>query len=172
MGIINRLPLGLLSLLDSQNQGVNPTALGEVVAPTIDQLAFLVGARGLSMEEDADNTLVIGDFGIVTIPVGEAWLVFGVGSLAVALDTTPGEVITINPGVRLNSSAASFMPMAQRGSIVTTDSTGESAANGVMLPQPICFPSGVSFCTQVGNVATVVLGWSVQTQVLCCKLKV
>lgn len=48
MGSINRLCRGLLQLLDSQNQGVNPTTLGEEIRPVLDVHKHILLAKGLT----------------------------------------------------------------------------------------------------------------------------
>jgi len=173
MGVINRTARGLLSLLDSQTQGVVPSSLGEVIAPTLDMAPYLAGAKGFELVENASNGTTIGEFGTITIPAGQSWLLYGICSTAIALDTVPGETLFISPGIR--PSLAFTEPFAFSNTLLsTTDAIGERSKVQALMPVPLMFSSGAILSTSVLGIGAVapILGWSFQTQALIIRLQV
>ena len=80
MAVINRVPQGLLPLLDAKTGGNTPSDFSGVLSPGIDLTEFYAADIPLEIE----NTQVAGSTqappGIiadVTVPAGEQWLVYG-----------------------------------------------------------------------------------------------
>lgn len=74
MAAINRLSRGLLQLLDSQNQGVNPASLGEEIVPVLDLDRFIHLAIGLSqLQITSLNVSGSQDLPSNVVPAGRVW---------------------------------------------------------------------------------------------------
>ena len=78
MSIINRVPRGLQSLLDSKSLGVNPTELMQTVSPTVDLAYFWYADKPLLGAFASTVGGAIGTSASVTIPNGELWAVVNV----------------------------------------------------------------------------------------------
>jgi hypothetical protein len=78
MGAINRVPAGLLSLLDGQNLGDNPGEIADVISPTIDLWHFFLASKGLEQvvaQEVIGPASPAGPYAVLTVPVGELWVI-------------------------------------------------------------------------------------------------
>lgn len=78
MSTVNRVPLGLLSLLDTQSQGVVPDELSRVVSPGFDLGALWFNSRGLEIIQSSSAVpqTAPGQSNLgVTVPEGELWAV-------------------------------------------------------------------------------------------------
>jgi hypothetical protein len=78
MALINRVPPGLLSLLDIKALGQNPSELSGVVAPTLDMLDFYLRSYSSLV---TDFTAVINAIGFFPVT---------------AFDTQPGEIVVLS----------------------------------------------------------------------------
>lgn len=98
MSTINRVPVGLQSLLDSKTLGENPSDLGQVVSPTIDLTTFLLSGRGLNISDE--TTLAVAadtNAGIIEVPLGKIWIIYCVSATSTAL--TAGATIEASPRI-------------------------------------------------------------------------
>ena len=87
MSTVNRVPLGLLSLLDTQSQGVVPDELSRVVSPGFDLGALWFNSRGLEIVQNASAVpqTAPGQSNLgVTVPEGELWAVVHASARAYA----------------------------------------------------------------------------------------
>lgn len=77
MGNINRVPLGLLSLLDSQTQGQAPSLMGDGVQAGAEMLPFWLNSKGIeSIQAAAAIQAASGQSNLsINVPEGELWLV-------------------------------------------------------------------------------------------------
>lgn len=69
---VNRLPFGLLSLIDSQNFGRNPIAMGDTVVPTLDLYTFFTQDQQRVASSTA-NTIVTASVVSIVVPANEIW---------------------------------------------------------------------------------------------------
>lgn len=102
MGMLSGFPKGLLSLLGSQNFGINPKDLSDVVAPTVELSELYLLSKQVStfqtIAAPANGTNA--GAGLI-VPAGEVWRVhaggiFVITGVGVTLDITP---ITIVNGI-------------------------------------------------------------------------
>lgn len=144
MGTINRIPRGLLSLLDSQTQGQNPDSMGDVIAPVTDLGDLLASAKGTSTEQNtASNVLVIsaGQAPIV-VPQGEIWLV----RLATA------QVFSLESGLNAACNLAFQASTTQSRLILSSVNVTNVANTGAYVSAPAVFTR--PFVASGGNVFT------------------
>lgn len=123
MSILSGFAKGFLSLVDSQNFGINPKDLSDTVSPvvSIEDLYLLqkqVGVLGIVAVPAAGLNLAI------TVPVGEVWRVhlggvFMINGVGVTNTYTPvaevkgggGIAVPLGPGVAGPASATTLAPM-------------------------------------------------------------
>lgn len=74
MSGINRQPLGLLSFFGVKNTGRNPSALAEIIAPTLDLARWYLSTNSQSTAINA-NVAVVGFSSFLTVPETETWAV-------------------------------------------------------------------------------------------------
>lgn len=81
MGTINRVPKGLLSILDGQTMGDNPSELSAAVVGTLPMLPLYLAAKGWEtiVTGAVFNPGTQGIIDVVTVPVGQFWLVRAIG---------------------------------------------------------------------------------------------
>jgi hypothetical protein len=124
MSAINRVPLGLLSLLDTQSQGVVPDELSRQVNAGFDMAGLWYNARGMERFTDVGTVqLVSGQSpdALITVPQGELWAVVSASSRMYSTDA-----------VNFSQAATlTFAPNSQTG--VNTISLAESPAKSLAL---------------------------------------
>jgi len=108
--LINRYPLGLLSLLDSKSGGYTPSGLLDVVQPTIDLTRFYI-ASDQSRASQVDQAVVGVGFQTagsnVVVPPGEFWLVTNTTGESDTLGA--GQTFQVAVGARYTASGPFFM---------------------------------------------------------------
>lgn len=72
---INRLPLGLLSLLGIKNGGRYPQSLGQQLAPCFELLGWYLQSNSQSLSLNGNVTAVGFNANWWTVPVGQTWAV-------------------------------------------------------------------------------------------------
>jgi len=91
---LSGFPKGLLSLLGSNSFGVNPSELGDVIAPVVDLTGmYLISAQ--TVISTNVNPLVNGpNAGVVnhTVPVGEMWYVHSIDAAIFAVAASSGDI--------------------------------------------------------------------------------
>ena len=146
MSRINRPPLGLQGLLDSQNFGENPSELGAIVRPTIDLFPFY-GTQLLRSSNIVGSKTGAGLIEQLTVgqsaPGQESiWLLHGV-SMYVA--NPPAGPSTNRAYVTLESLVTNVQRrhIIARSDLVTI-TNAEEFAWGFMLPQPLALESNIT----------------------------
>jgi len=92
MGNINRVPLGLLSLLDSQTQGQAPATMTDDVQASFDLGAFWLNSRGMEIIQVPQAPAVTAagqSTTFATVPEGEIWCVVSAVATAFVQDAVP-----------------------------------------------------------------------------------
>jgi len=82
MSSIGAFPKGLLSMLQSQNFGINPKELSDTVVPVVD----VVDCYALSAQFAPANSVVLANLNndILTVPAGKVWRVAAAGAIVIA----------------------------------------------------------------------------------------
>lgn len=166
-GPIARLPRGLLDLLLTQQQGKNPDALGDTLAPVIDLAPFYEQERFDAENLNATMTAV-GVAGTFTVPAGEAWKVLGMsvrGTFATVNQTIGVQCRILN----LPNVPAFVIDQFDFAAVGATDTFGAS----IRQFGNIIFPAGLQFrfqCSQLtldGQPSIAVTGsiWYVRLEV-------
>jgi hypothetical protein len=171
---MNRVTLGLLSLLDAQTQGQNPSDLSTNVQPTLDVSPYLYASQRLEVDQGQGIALAIGLNAPVVIPSGQIWLVQAVTSTAAALDAVVGNQIRMWPQVSISSAFNPIPMMETPAAVHTIGSPGQSSVCTCNWRHPgLAFLGGTVFSTQVGLIfIPQVAGVSIETSVLFMRLKV
>lgn len=109
MGNINRVPLGLLSLLDSQTQGQAPATLVDTVQGNFDLAGLWFNAKGAeTVQASAAAQIITGLSNVrVSVPEGEMWAVISASCKYFALDAV-GAVSNVDLLHFPNQNAALF----------------------------------------------------------------
>ena len=89
-GTINKLPLGWLGFLGIKNGGEYPQDASTVLSPTWD-MTNLYSYGNAEIANDNQNTSVLGNVSLTTVPNGETWLVLD--QSATTGDLTAGQTI-------------------------------------------------------------------------------
>lgn len=107
MGAINRIPEGLLGLLSSKTDGVNPKFLSESVAPVLNMEPFYFADQA-SHDTVAFAQGAVGNGANIVVPAAQVWLLFamdlewigaGIGQTidtVVSLQSIPGAVSSLS----------------------------------------------------------------------------
>jgi hypothetical protein len=143
---IQRIPTGLLSLLDSKSSlGSTPAELAEVVAGTVNLEPYYL-ANALTAANASGAVQNAGDLVTQTIPDGEAWRVVGVAGLfGSAFLGTLHMSIAIFP-----VSSLVELPMLRIGPEVIAAAT-QIVHQGVMLPEPLVLAPGSKIVARVNT---------------------
>lgn len=145
MSIINRVPRGLQSLLDSKSLGVNPTELLQTVSPTVDLSAWWYADKPLNGTSSAIVAGAIGTQATVTVPSGELWGVQNVTGeyLSAAAGNYPTFRIRYRGGFASNiaNTLAQFHMIKLGGG----DQANELYACAHTFPVPTLFGPGTNF---------------------------
>jgi hypothetical protein len=175
MSQINRVPLGLLSLLDTQSQGVVPDELSRTVTAGFDMAGLWYNSRGLERFIDAGTIqLVSGQSAdtLITVPEGEIWAVVSASARITSTDAT-----NFAQAVSLT-----FQPNSQIG--VNTSSLAESptkslALNGIVSAtanwsggDPFFAPAGSRFGNYVMFAIPATAGSLPEVSVLFYRLRI
>jgi len=144
-GRINRIPPGLLAVLGTQAQGVNPNDLAQFYQPILEMRDWLltsamryvtcsatgVGAPNVyDINSPADTTTYI-------VPANETWLFYGASYAVSPAVPLTGQLEILAPS---NLGTPSLVPVAV--SAVNTSAVGFPALFDVNCPFPIFLPAG------------------------------
>ena len=148
MGRINTNPLGLLDLLQSKTDGVNPSDLAESVAPTLDMTPFYISEK-MGHAFSVVSTATIGNQSEISVPAGEVFSLFAVDinfvanainnfvSLEVEIQSIPKASSTLN-AVAILATGVLDGPLV-----------GDRATAAVVFNTPIFMPPGSKLTTTV-----------------------
>ena len=148
MGRINRAPLGLLDLLQSKTDGVNPSQLAESVAPTLEMSPFYLSDK-LGHAFSTVSTSVIGNTADIDVSEGQIFALF-------AMDVNfIGNVIGAFASfeVEIQGIPTAFSPLSGFG-VFSTDVmdaplVGDRATRAVVFDRTIFMPPGSKLQTTV-----------------------
>lgn len=112
MPFINRVPKGLLGLLDLKTQGDNPAQMVPQVQPTLDLRDFY--AQGT--RDTLSSAIAVGALGLFTppalvVPQGEEWLLYGMSAVMSAPPIAVGATLALSIGVAPAEAASRFVAM-------------------------------------------------------------
>lgn len=162
MGVVNRTTRGLLSLLDSQTQGVVPSSLGEVIAPTMDVTRFIEAGKGFEYLQSTAFAAAAGPVFTQTVPAGEMWMVYDVALEAFAREAVgAGVAVQVN----LNTATVQFPVCRMEGAAIVLPAIGHAVSTRVHFDNPPCLNQGQGMQATIATFSGVpVLGWNlVQT---------
>lgn len=171
MGNVNRVPLGLLSLLDTQTQGQTPSNLQETIQATLNLEDFWLSNKGVDQQFANRVLAAVGQqttASDLTVPEGELWLVSSISADFINLDA---QQIRGSCGYRIS-------PTAEYTALATTGLAGASAAANQLstaalwLNRRMFARSGTSFQARFDWAAAVVLGVDALVMVNFVRLKV
>jgi hypothetical protein len=170
VGAINRVPSGLLSLLDGQNLGDNPSELAQVIQPTLDLFHFFTASRGLSLELVTESFLAaaVGFKAILQVPMGELWIVEAFSGQIQA--AAPGNSYW-SPALAVASNPAAPVIPLWTGAGVSVPSQMPYIKQAT-LPNELFLPPGTQLGCYLWDTTAIALGFTVTTQVLCQKFRV
>lgn len=141
-GPIARRPSGLLDLLLTQQQGKNPTQLGDTTIPTLDLSPFYLQDR-LENKRVAVVANATTDSVGIEVPASETWWVYGYG--------ISGIFATVNQSIKarvrltnITGDSGAELPAMAVSAVGATD----IFSDGVFLPQPIMLSSGAELLMQ------------------------
>jgi len=171
MGTMNRVPRGLLSLIDSRTQGKNPDVFGDVVQPTFDMFNMLAMSKGF--ETVSATTLAVPvistGLGRVTVPAGEVWIVRLADASATAQDATFSARIALN----YQDSSSSVTVALFETTLANLLLVGASTSAVRVFHLPFLASAGSSFSTQITVISGVTVnGMDCQTSVNFVRLQV
>lgn len=150
-GPIARRPAGLLDLLLTQQQGKQPTDLGDVVTPTLDIQPFYNQER-LTTETAVLSNAAVGSVAIITIPAGESWQML----FLTTRGTFNAAAQTLRIGFRIASIAGGDIIDIGQTADITAVGAADTYSGQVMFQPGQIFSAGTRFLAttqQVGLAA-------------------
>lgn len=141
-GKINRVPLGLLDLLQSKTDGMNPGLLADSVAGVIDIEEFYLGQR-LSHEFFTFATSAVGVSGSLQVTDGETWVLWGISLNWVALGA--GSIKSVHVQLEAFPDAPSSLSAVIIADYpeMTSLNLNDIITRATILERPIHLPSGM-----------------------------
>ena len=138
-GPIARRPAGLLDLLLTQQQGKNPSELGDMLSPIIDLLPFYAQDR-LSGAVGNKACTAVGDNVGITVPAGESWLVWTTSFSATF--ATVNQNISVY--VELRGAAGTTQPvyLSDLGGLKSADGATDIVVGAQCFDKGLMIPSG------------------------------
>jgi len=121
MTILHGYPVGLLSMLGSQNFGVNPKELAEVVSPVVDLSDLYL----LQFQQSVSGAVGVPGVGFnlaITVPAGQMWRVHALSGIIVhgagvtadyALNVMPnnGASVAVSPSISVAANQTRWLPI-------------------------------------------------------------
>lgn len=161
---IQRLPRGLLSLLDTKSLGRNPPSFDEELRVTLDAYQHYLPPPAAITTTTA-GIVAAANAGIVTVPAQEMWVVRVVGGRMTS--TVGGGVQSGTLMVQPSGTGVSvaIFPQLRTAALVV----GESARQGGLLPHLYLAGPGTLFLNRIDLVAGTI---DAQTLVLAHRLRV
>lgn len=138
---IQRLPRGLLSLLDTKSLGKNPPSYEDELQLTLDTLGiYLPPPEYLVSNTNGLGIVAPADVGDIVVPNGELWVVRNVGSSVTA--TVGGGILgMVNMAIISGATTATYLHEQS----TPTVAVGNSYRRGFTLPQLLYAPPGTTF---------------------------
>jgi len=146
MATINRVPQGLLSLLDAKTGGNTPPDTANNLQPVLEQLQFYLASIPMQAGQATGNTGGLDSITVasVEIPSGELWAVYGVS--VQSLTVAGSGVVGITPTVFTADLDGLPNVICHLQTQATTNTgLGQSISNGVSYAQPVFYGAGTIF---------------------------
>ena len=175
MSAINRVTLGLLSLLDSKTQGQNPNDMPNIIQATLDVAPYLYGSQRLEFEQNSNAAVIAnGTYAPVTVPAGEIWLMQAVTSEVVANDSLANNTVRMWPELLVNVVSQPFPIMETPAAVHAISVVTQASVTTCNWRHPgLPIAGGSTFQTRVGQITPLqVAGVLITTTVLFIRLKV
>lgn len=165
MGAINRVPRGLLPLLDAKTMGQTPPDLASVVQPTLE--LFELYAADIPFEvtaaTDTSTPVAGGLLAPVTVPAGEVWLVYGASGRCVHTENGT-QVLVLSLDLSSDNSAIIFLTsgvfgFTQPGTIGDPRSTTYNPDKPLLVSAGSSFETSYETTTSTINLTTTTTVW-------------
>ena len=169
MGAINRVPSGLLSLLDGQNLGDNPSDMAGTIIPQIDLFHFFMASKGLESVTVSQNFAVnaFGAYAVITVPPGELWVM---ENFTVSIQITATSQCNFAPVLFPKTGAIEGITLWSGGSL-STSALGPTFKQAT-LPNELFLNPGVQLACNFFDASAVAAGGIASTTVLFQRLRV
>ena len=157
MGIVQRIPGGLLELLSAKTSGITPSDLATAVQPTIDLLQMFGLAQPLETINVQDAALVEGSAVAVAVPTTEWWMLYALANVYVRTTTQTAVKFSLRIGP---SAGVLTVPVATgpTESVAPTTTAATDVVGAVFVPSyPMLLPPGTTlyaFLDVLGTDAT------------------
>lgn len=142
MGVINRVPLGLLDLLQSKTDGRNPGDMSDQVVPTIDIEPYYLASRA-SFEFFVVSTTAVGAIANIDVNDSEVWFLYAIDTEWIAVNI--GDIVQLSVELSRFADAPSplsavtiFAPPAD-----TAVAIGDVHTRSIIFDRPLPMPSGM-----------------------------
>ena len=154
MAVINRVPQGLLSILDAKTLGETPATLGNEVQPGLEMLELYLSNVPIDART-AQQTVTSASTGstvaLVEVPAGELWAIIGVTASLVLVSSTIASGMTF----------AAVFRNTQTALDVTIDHVEDAtpaivlagASCGKIWEKPLLAPPGTIFGNQMLDIS-------------------
>lgn len=138
---VNRVPQGLIPLLQLKTGGVTPPAVSDLLAGTIDLTDFYATNR-YEMQAVFNNTAnAVGNVATLTVPESEFWLVYSASGILIQQNNNDAGAVVVQ--VKLGSNVNPVM-LGQSPNVtfpaLANNSNVSAVSNG--LPRPLLLRSG------------------------------
>lgn len=163
MGNVNRYPVGLLSLLDTQTQGVAPDTLGQTIQAVIEMSPWHMASQGVVSSVTSETLLALGIGSGITVPDNEMWWLIAASVEAFSLDAAVSYCI---PCLRMNTTRGGGTGMVYAYNNQTAGNMAIGASRtAVFAPAlPLILSGGCVISPQISFVnGAPVNGWSMVT---------
>jgi hypothetical protein len=137
-GFINRVPLGLLGLLDLKQQGESPAALAPLVNGVIDLTHLYASQTRAAVSQASTVTgvgVTAGAFSNLVVPQGELWLVYGMTATLSVPPLGAGATAQYQVGF-VDNGIGRFNALGIPSPSFATGADGISDFDGAILLQP------------------------------------
>ena len=173
MALINRVPQGLLGLLDTKTLGKNPDDLSNTIVPTVDLKDLFLVNSGLQQDivtaAAVTSASLLTPVALVSVPAGELWFVLNV-TAEVIVGLSPGADYRVVPILNGPGGFAGAQILQGNGEPTnTTIATGESVSISYNGSPYLVAPPGSEFGSMpvrsfngASAVTTYVLHYTVQ----------
>lgn len=135
---IQKVPAGLLAMLNMKGTGQNPVDLAMQVLPTID-LSEAYSAPLIGFQQ-IETITAIGQDAALTVPDGFVWRLLGMGT--VMTNTGTGGAMIATTELRVPRETGGGLSVGIWGEYGTTLITNEPREFGTLLDRPLWLPPG------------------------------
>jgi len=149
MAVVNRVPRGLLGLLDAKTQGQTPADTNGVLSPVIDLTPNYLADIPLQVAQANNVGNAVGTlYGTVTVPNGELWYVYVVATEGIA---TAAGAMNVIPVLVAAASGVLSVPLQKMEAGLGAYAAAESQTSVATFPDALLVGPGTRFATRVTN---------------------